>query len=152
MKMSANIIFNTWGLSSSSINFHLTLTSVKTMSVVSCKGHPPPTPHSPSLHLRTSEKRGVLHRMEVLSHLSHLQSPLPGQRGWSLVSNYPTILQPPAHGADPPPWYSITQYNSALGNRRIILLTWVQCIINGGEDNLALIWEMIVYVGCRLRC
>ena len=52
MKMSANIIFNTWGLSSSSINFHLTLTSVKTMSVVSCKGHPPPTPHSPSPHLR----------------------------------------------------------------------------------------------------
>ena len=40
----------------------------------------------------------------------------------------------------------------ALGNRRIILLAWVQCIINGGEDNLALIWEMIVYVGCRLRC
>ena len=31
------------------------------------------TPINPprTLHLRTSEKRGVLHRMEVLSHLSH---------------------------------------------------------------------------------
>ena len=99
------------------------------MLAVSCKGHPP-AHHPPpprTLHLRTSEKRGVLHRMEVLSHLSHLQSPLPGQRGWSLVSNYPTILQPPAHGADPPPWYSIKQYNSAFDNRRIILLAWVQC-------------------------
>ena len=104
------------------------------------------TPINPprTLHLRTSEKRGVLHRMEVLSHLSHLQSPLPGQRGWSLVSNYPTILQPPAPGAlvqHKAIQLSIRQSeNNPLG-------VGASNAINGGEDNLALIWEMIVFVG-----
>ena len=111
------------------------------MLVVSCKGHPPPTPHSPSPHLR--EAGSVASHGSVESPQSP-QSPLPGQRGWSLVSNYPTILQPPAHGAlvqHKAIQLSIRQSeNNPLG-------VGASNAINGGEDNLALIWEMIVFVG-----
>ena len=118
---------------------------------VSCLLQGPPTTHpalpiSPSPHLR--ETGSVASHGSVESPQS---PPVTTPRAAWVEPGFQLPNNPTATSSRCRPAALVQHKAIQLSNRRIILLARVQCIINGG-DNLALIWEMIVYVGCRRRC